>query len=236
MKDQRVRLLLGTEHVCGYLPERRARSAFIDPGYPLDAARYGVLLDQGFRRSGGYVYRPMCIQCAACRPARIVVNEFRERRRYRRCIAMNEGVTLHFAPLLTDEHFELYQRYLRSRHADGGMDPNDAEAFREFLSCPWGQTEYWELREGDRLLALAVVDRVPLGLSAVYTFFDPGFPKRGLGTFAVLEQLRVARADNLPYVYLGYWVPGSPTMHYKRHFKPLELLTPQGWRRCMEEL
>jgi arginyl-tRNA--protein-N-Asp/Glu arginylyltransferase len=235
MKDQRARLLLGTEHACGYLPDRRARSAFIDPGYPIDAARYGLLLDQGFRRSGGYVYRPMCQQCAACRPARIVTAEFAMRRRHRRCLARNAGVRLQLAPRLTAEHFGLYSRYLLSRHPDGGMDPNDPEAFHEFLNCPWGRTEFWEFREHDQLRALAVVDRVPQGLSAVYTFFEPELPDRSFGTFAILEQIRVAHEAGLPYVYLGYWVPGSPTMHYKRGFYPLELLTPRGWRRCLDE-
>jgi arginine-tRNA-protein transferase len=235
MKDQRVRLLLGTEHVCGYLPDRRARSAFIDPGYTLDSTRYGVLLDQGFRRSGGYVYRPMCVQCAACRPARVVVSEFNTRRNHRRCMAQNQAIELSVAPRLTDEHFTLYRRYLGTRHRDGGMDPNDAEAFHEFLNCPWGRTEFWEFREHGRLMIVAVVDRVPQGMSAVYTFFEPDLPARGLGTFAILEQIRVAREIRMPYVYLGYWVPGSPTMNYKRNFRPLELLTPQGWRRCPDD-
>jgi arginine-tRNA-protein transferase len=235
MKDQRVRLLLGTEHVCGYLSDRRARSAFIDPGYALDSTRYGVLLDQGFRRSGGYVYRPMCVQCAACRPARVVVDEFVPRRIHRRCVGQNQGIELQVAPRLTDEHFGLYRRYLGTRHRDGGMDPNDAEAFHEFLNCPWGRTEFWEFRENGRLLIVAVVDRVPQGFSAVYTFFEPDLPSRSLGTYAILEQIRVAREIHVPYVYLGYWVPGSPTMSYKRNYRPLELLTPQGWRRAPDD-
>jgi arginine-tRNA-protein transferase len=235
MREQRVRLLLGTEHACGYLSERRARSAFIDPGYPLDPIRYGALLDQGFRRSGGYVYRPMCVQCAACRPARIIVGEFRPKRTHTRCLEKNHDVSRRVSPKLTDEHFALYQRYLRIRHPDGGMNPDDAEAFHEFLGCPWGKTEYWEFRDERQLLAVAVVDRIPQGLSAVYTFFEPELPRRGLGNFAILEQIRTVQREHLPYVYLGYWVPGSPTMHYKRNFKPLEILTPQGWRRCPED-
>ena len=231
MKDLRVRLLLGNEHACGYLPDRRARSAFIDPGYLLDPVRYGALLNQGFRRSGGYVYRPMCVLCNACRPARIAASEFKLRRSHRRCVAKNVDVQVTVTHRLTDAHFQLYQRYLRARHPDGGMDPDDAEAFHEFLGCPWGKTEYWEFRAAEQLLGVAVVDRVPQGLSAVYTFYDPSQPARGLGTYAVLEQIRAARAENLPYVYLGYWVPNSPTMHYKLNFRPIELLGSDGWHR-----
>lgn len=231
MRELRVRLLLGSEHICGYLPNRRARSAFIDPGYALDAVRYGALLDQGFRRSGGYVYRPMCMLCSACQPARIVVDEFAYRRTHRRCLAQNQDVQHKIGLELTDEHFQLYRRYLRERHPDGGMDPDDAEAFYEFLNCPWGETEFWEFRARGALLAVSVVDRIPQGLSAVYTFFEPDAPLRGLGTFAILEQVRIAREEGLPYVYLGYWVPGSATMDYKRSFRPLELLNVAGWQR-----
>jgi arginine-tRNA-protein transferase len=173
----------------------------------------------------------MCVLCTACRPARVLIGEFSLRRAHRRCIAANGGVRLHVADRLTDEHFALYQRYLRARHPDGGMDPDDAEAFHEFLGCPWGKTEYWEFREDGVLLGLAVVDRIPDGLSAVYTFYEPSLPARGLGTFAILEQIRVAREEKLRHLYLGYWVPNSPTMHYKLKFRPLELLGSDGWRR-----
>ena len=39
-----------------------------------------------------------------------------------------------------------------------------------------------------------------------------------------------ARAG-LPYVYLGYWVDGSPRMAYKTSFQPLERLGRDGWAR-----
>ena len=44
---------------------------------------------------------------------------------------------------------------------------------------------------------------------------------------------RAAQA-NLPYVYLGYWVDGSPRMQYKVRYRPLERLTREGWERMPE--
>ena len=38
-----------------------------------------------------------------------------------------------------------------------------------------------------------------------------------------------ARAADLPFVYLGYWVKGSPRMAYKTRYQPLEALTARGW-------
>lgn len=231
MSHTHAQLLLGTEHDCGYLPERRARSAFLDPMLPLAPDLYGSLLDQGFRRSGGYAYRPLCGSCNACRSVRIRVNDFVPNRSQKRCLQRNSDLTLQTRRRMTNEHFQLYQRYLSARHPNGGMDPHDAEAFREFLGCPWGDTAFWEFRLREKLLAVAVVDRVPRGLSAVYTFFSPDEPARGLGTYAILQQVERGLRDGLPYVYLGYWVPGSRKMDYKKAFQPLEVLSSTGWRR-----
>lgn len=228
---ERVRLFLSTEHPCGYLPERAARSLFVDPDYELNPQRYESLLDQGFRRGGNHVYRPRCESCRACVPARVPVNQFVPSRAQRRCMRRNADLELCIRDRGTDEHFQLYQRYLRARHDKGGMNPDDRPGFDNFLNCGWGATEFWELREPQqRLLACAVVDRVPQGLSAVYTFFEPDEAGRGLGNFCVLKQIERARAWGLRHLYLGYWVPGSPKMDYKRGFQPLELLGSRGWQ------
>lgn len=231
MSMQSLRLLMGSAHACGYLPDRHARSAFVDPAFPLEPGLYGALLEQGFRRSGDYAYRPMCLNCRACHSARVVVDEFVSDRAQRRCQKRNADLSLSISTALTDEHFALYRRYLMARHPHGGMDPEDSEAFREFLGCGWGRTEFWEFRRGDELKAVAVVDRLPRGLSAVYTFFDPDEPARGLGTHAILSQIERARAERIPHLYLGYWVPGSAKMDYKKAYQPLEVLLPSGWQR-----
>ncbi|MGB0956373.1 MAG: arginyltransferase [Panacagrimonas sp.] len=226
---ERIRLYLSTEHPCGYLSNRMARSLFIDPDLPLDPGRYQALLEQGFRRGGDHVYRPRCGNCVACRPARIPVADHRCNRSQRRCLASNQDLQLRIVHHSTQEQFELYQRYLRARHQNAGMNPDDKSGFHSFLHCRWGQAEFWEFREQDTLLAVAVVDRLPDALSAVYTFFDPQQSARSLGTYAVLRQLEQARQQCLRHVYLGYWVAGSRKMDYKRRFRPLEVLGPRGW-------
>lgn len=228
-EPQRVRLYLSTEHPCGYLPGREARNAYLDPDFAMSATRYGWLLAQGFRRSGIHVYRPHCLQCQACRPARVTVAQFAPTRGQRRCLARNDDVSLSIARELTDEHFLLYRRYLAARHAGGGMDSGNREAFHAFLECGWGEAQFWEFRAAGRLLAVAVVDRVPEALSAVYTFFDPDEADRSLGTLAVLKQIENAAARKLGHVYLGYWVAGSRKMDYKKKFQPLEVLGTRGW-------
>ncbi|HEX4871127.1 MAG TPA: arginyltransferase [Nevskiaceae bacterium] len=230
LQGERVRLFLSSEHLCGYLPGRAARNLFIDPEYRLDPARYDFLLQQGFRRGGDHVYRPRCEGCQACVPVRLPVARFRPDRSQRRCLARNRDLRVDRSAQLDERHFALYQRYLRSRHADGGMNPDDAGGFRHFLDCAWGVAEFWDfLDPAGELLACAVVDRTPRALSAVYTFFEPEQPSRGLGTYAVLRQIEQARREGLEYLYLGYWVGASRKMAYKQRFQPLERLGPLGW-------
>jgi leucyl-tRNA---protein transferase len=226
----RVRLYLSTEHACGYLSGHGARHAYLDPAYPLDAARYGFLLSQGFRRSGVHVYRPHCLGCQQCIAVRIPVESFAPNRSQRRCAQRNADLQFRVVPRLDDSHFAVYRRYLEQRHPGGGMDGANREAFHGFLECSWNATEFWEWRDQGTPVCVAVVDRVPGALSAVYTFYEPAMTARGLGTFAVLEQVEQARDQALDYVYLGYWIEQSPKMNYKQNFRPLEQLTPRGWR------
>jgi arginine-tRNA-protein transferase len=58
--------------------------------------------------------------------------------------------------------------------------------------------------------------------------------RRSLGSFVILDHVVQARLAELPYVYLGYWVPGSAKMDYKARFRPIEVLRPGGWVRLEE--
>jgi len=232
MTGPRPRLLFGAEHKCSYLAGRTARSVFVDPQLGMDSARYGTLLELGFRRSGAYVYRPACSGCRECRPARLPVAEFRPGRAHRRCLKRNADLRVQLAGELDAEHFALYRRYLYARHPGGGMNPEDGAAFRSFLASSWGGCDILSFRDpGGRLVGGAVVDRVPQGLSAVYTYFEPAESARSLGTYAILREIAHARQLQLPYLYLGYWIPGSPKMDYKKNFQPLETLGATGWVR-----
>ena len=46
----------------------------------------------------------------------------------------------------------------------------------------------------------------------------------------ILDHVAIAKELGLPYVYLGYWVPGSPKMDYKSKFSGLEVYTGKAWK------
>ena len=220
-------------HPCGYLDGREAITLFADPYAPMDIRAFGLLTEMGFRRSGPYVYRPRCSGCSACVSVRIPVAEFTPDRSQRRTWKRNRDLAIEVTRNSGgDEHFALYRRYMAARHPGGSMDVSDARQYREFLESPWCDTRFVNFRTGGKLLAVAVVDYLELGLSAVYTFFDPAEHRRSLGSLAVLWQIEEARRLNLPHLYLGYWVDGCDKMAYKDRFRPFERLTEGRWERC----
>jgi arginine-tRNA-protein transferase len=89
-------------------------------------------------------------------------------------------------------------------------------------------TEEWSYYAGNRLIGVGYVDRLPGALSAIYFFHDPDERRRSLGTFNVLAILEAARAQRIPYVYLGYYVEGCRSLEYKARFKANEVLAPDG--------
>jgi arginine-tRNA-protein transferase len=225
-----IRVYQTVEHPCGYWPERQARDLVLDPVDPMLPALYGPSLAMGFRRSGSHVYRPHCAGCQACTPVRIPVERFRASRSQKRCLNRNADLRVLARPAArSEESFELYRRYVQLRHPGGGMDDPSHADFDGFLSCTWSPTMFLEFRLGERLLGVAVTDVLPDSLSAVYTFYAPEEPERGLGTFAILTQIEHAKQLGLPYLYLGFWLDGHPKMDYKRKFRPLERLDGREW-------
>jgi len=231
MNDQALSLYITTEHPCGYFDDRNTANLIPDPQVLMHAGLYSQLVNKGFRRSGGFVYRPHCAACHDCIPCNINVGHFKPNRNQRRCFKRNNDLTTHIKQAeFTDEYFDLYKRYMNSRHMDGSMANPQSEDFINFLLCDWGQTIFIETRFKNKLLSVAVADYLPAGLSAVYTFFEPEEDKRSLGTFAIMQEIWLAQIYQLPHIYLGYWIKGHPKMHYKGNFKGLETFDKTFWQ------
>lgn len=219
-------------HECGYLAGRNAVTLFADPRIPLNSPAYSWLSAHGFRRSGSHVYRPHCGSCSACVAVRVVVDEFTPTRAQRRTLARNQSIEIRQRPArFEQEHFRLYEAYLKARHPDSQIDSTNPSAYMSFLTANWSDTSFYEFRDNGSLLAVAVVDHLVDGLSAVYTFFSPQHAGRSLGRFAVLKQIEWAASAGLPWVYLGYWIHECRKMSYKREYAPLEFFRRGSWQR-----
>ncbi len=227
---RRLLLYATPAHECSYIPERQAVTLFADPDHPKDAWLQGVLTEQGFRRSGRHIYRPHCPECTACEPVRVNVRDFAPNRSQRRTWRRNRDLRARVREqAFVTEHYELYARYVTQRHPGGGMDDPTPEKYEDFVLCPWSETRLIEFRDGEQLLAVAVSDRLPSALSAVYTFFAPEHEGRSLGVYAVLWQIEAARRAGFDWLYLGYAIDGCRKMAYKQHYRPQERLRGGHW-------
>ena len=215
---------------CPYLPDRMERKLFTALQGDNATELNDALSKQGFRRSQNVLYRPSCAECAACMSARIDVSKFKptrsQKRVQRRAAHLERRAT---SPWATEEQYDLFRTYLDDRHADGGMADMDMFEFAAMVEETPIRSRLFEYSEGRRLSAVCLTDILDDGLSMVYSFFDPEAKRLSLGTYVILDHIRVARKLGLPYVYLGYWVPGSPKMDYNSKFSGIEVYRAGRW-------
>jgi arginine-tRNA-protein transferase len=217
---------------CPYLPGRMERKLFTALQGDQAERLNDALSRQGFRRSQNVLYRPSCADCQACYSARIRVADFEPSRSQARVVKRNAGLRRRAtSPWATEEQFALFRRYLDGRHAEGGMADMDIFEFAAMIEETPVRSRLIEYHapDGD-LRAVCLTDLLDDGLSMVYSFFDPHRPKDSLGTYIILDHVRIARELSLPYVYLGYWVPGSEKMGYKARFGALEVYKRGQWQ------
>jgi arginine-tRNA-protein transferase len=237
------RFFVTTPSPCPYLPGKTERKVFTELSGGHAAELNDALGRIGFRRSQNVAYRPSCADCTACVSVRVVANEFQANASQRKLLRRHSDLVISACkPWTTQEQFALLRRYLSVRHPGGGMAEMDELDFADMVEQTPVTTYVVEYREPTvdgrpgRLVGACLTDQQSDGLSMVYSFFDPDLKDRpGLGTFIILDHIMRAAKATLPFVYLGYWVKGSPRMQYKVRYQPIERLGPSGWQRFQPE-
>ena len=223
---------------CPYLEGRMERKLFTALQGEHAQKLNDTLSKQGFRRSQNVLYRPSCAECSACISARIRVADFVPSRTQKRVMKRNADLKRNAtSPWATEDQYTLFRSYLDTRHADGGMADMDIFEFAAMIEETPIRSRVIEYtrppragEDGRQLAAVCLTDLLDDGLSMVYSFYDPGLMDASLGTYVVLDHVAIAKEAGLPYVYLGYWVPGSRKMGYKAKFGALEIYKGGQWQ------
>lgn len=227
---------------CPYLPGRMERKVFTHLIGNEALSLHDTLSQGGFRRSQNIAYRPACENCSACVSVRVPVDDFNASPSFRRIVRRNADlVAREVTAKATGEHYSLFRDYILARHGDGGMSDMTVADFSAMVDETFVDTIIIEYRlpepislgghprRGGKLIAASLTDRLQDGLSMIYSFFDPYYASRSLGSYMILDHIARTQMSGLDYVYLGYWVSGSGKMDYKARFLPQERLLRDGW-------
>lgn len=233
----KLQFYVTTPYQCGYLPHKLAQSLIASPQHLIDANIYSGLINQGFRRSGKFAYRPHCESCSACIAVRLILAAFKPTRSQKRAYKQHVNLSARVLPLhYNQQHYQLYTRYQSLRHHDEAaaevktQPKDDEEQYRQFLCQSNVESLMIEFRDADNQIKIvSVVDIVNDGVSAVYTFYDALDSKASYGIFSIIWLAEWAKSLGLPYLYLGYWIKDSQKMAYKQQFRPQELLIDGEW-------
>ena len=222
---------------CPYLPGQMERKVFTHLMGNDARALNSQLSQSGFRRSQNIAYRPACDGCSACTSTRVPVDSFHWTKSFRRVLRENSDVVATVTqPRATTEHYELFRAYVDTRHYDGGMADMSVLDFAAMIDESVVDTRLVEYRfdrhheRGGELIGCVLIDLLVDGLSLIYSFYEPGLERRSLGTHMILDGILRCQRLKLPYLYLGYMVPGSRKMAYKARFLPQERLSTSGWK------
>jgi len=226
---QQLTLGLTQEAPCNYLNTELERLLVVHPNEQLTPPIYQQLMSRGFRRGGNDAYRPHCTLCQACQSIRIDVNDFCPSKSQKRIINKNKDLSFKWVTTPTDHYFELYSQYITQRHKNGSMYPPKEEALNTFTQCDWLPIYFLESYLNNKLISVAVCDKLENGLSAVYTFFSTDHNNRSLGRFNILKQIEQCRALEMKYLYLGFQIDECEAMNYKQQYLPNERYIDNQW-------
>ncbi|CDH15408.1 related to ATE1-Arginyl tRNA transferase [Zygosaccharomyces bailii ISA1307] len=161
--------------------------------------------------------------------------------------AENDSQVFHtrFEPaFFSEEKYKLFAKYQERVHDDHDHSP---KSFKRFLcDSPFspdvqkGTKQEWDQLNGwknstteyfkrlgpahecyfyeDKLIALAVIDILPSGISSVYFIWDPDYHKWSLGKLSALRELTICSKINRKFYYMGYYIDDCPKMNYKGHY------------------
>ncbi|KAF9883582.1 Arginyl-tRNA--protein transferase 1 [Aspergillus nanangensis] len=80
-----------------------------------------------------------------------------------------------------------------------------------------------------KLIAVAVLDLMPSGLSSVYIFYDPDYEQWEFGKLSAMREIALTLEGPYHYYYMGYYIHSCQKMRYKGAYRPQYILDPESY-------
>jgi len=215
------------DYECAYLPNKDVRMYY---KYIEETTQsYNTaLIHRGWRRFGCYYFHPICNGCNECKSVRIDVNNFITTKSQRKSIKRNNDTEIILQkPSITQAHIDLYNKYHAFKHQKDGWSHRNISPREYRENFVEGAHDFGKevlfLQDG-KIIGIDLIDILDDGISSIYFYYDPDYPRLSLGTYSLLYQIELAKVLDLPWIYLGYWVDGCKAFAYKPKFQPQEIL------------
>lgn len=135
--------------------------------------------------------------------------------------------------IYTDEKYALYINYQTCIHKEA-PDQIKKEGFIRFLcdtplvyepTTGYGSFHQCYRLDG-KLIAMAVIDILPKGISSVYFMYESNLQNLCLGKLSACREVCLAQERKVQFYYMGYYIYNNQKMRYKGEYHPSELLDP----------
>lgn len=211
---------------CAYLSDQKASLEYrlmvnVSPD-ELEA-----LLLRGWRRFGPAYFRPACKPCGECVSIRLDVTRFEPTASQKRALRRSRRFRVEIGkPGVDAARLELHAAWHGTREAVRGWDPSTLteEEYATQFSFPSSTGREMAWYDGDKLVAVSLLDVTPHCVSAAYFFYHPDIARLSPGIGNVLRCVQLAKELGAQHLYLGYRVQDCASLQYKGSFSPHELL------------
>ncbi|KAJ9374814.1 hypothetical protein DTO282E5_369 [Paecilomyces variotii] len=142
---------------------------------------------------------------------------------------------------ISQRKYEVFLKYQKAIHKEDESRWKSAD-FKRFLCSGLKKSTVKEdgkerklgswhqcYRLDGRLIAVAVLDLLPHGVSSVYIFYDPEFGHWEFGKLSALREIAFAIENNYQYYYMGFYIHSCQKMRYKATYRPQYILDPESY-------
>ena len=215
------------DYECAYIPDKKVRMHYKHIENATQSYNT-ALINRGWRRFGSYYFHPICEGCSECKSLRINVDEFKLSKSQKKSIKRNKETEIIIQkPTLTQAHLDLYNKYHSFKHQKDNWTHRNISPREYKENFVEGAHDFGKevlyIQDGE-IIGVDLIDILDDGISSIYFYYDPDFPRLSLGIYSLLYQIELAKVLELPWIYLGYWVDGCKAFAYKSNFQPQEIL------------